>query len=66
MSNYAVKVPFYTGDKEEDMLFLTEGDSKFHLRVKLFNSPQEARQAATVWGEQAVVVKLDDNYEISL
>lgn len=53
MKRYAIKVPF---DDDDDMLYITEGDSKFHLRVKLFTSYDEAEQyAITVWGDQAVV-----------
>jgi len=63
---YAVKVPFNTGDKEDDMLFVTEGDSKFHLRVKLFNTTHEAQQHADIWGDNAVVVALEDNHETLL
>jgi hypothetical protein len=60
---YAVKVPFNTGDKDDDMLFVTEGDPKFHFRIKLFNTIQEAQQQAKLWSDQAVVVALDDNHE---
>lgn len=63
---YAVKVPFNTGDNDDDMLFVTEGDPKFNFRIKLFNTSEDAQQHATIWGEHAVVVKLEDNYETLL
>lgn len=63
---YAVKVPFNTGDNEDDMLFVTEGDPKFSFRIKLFNTTQEAQQHADIWGNKAVVVRLEDNYETLL
>jgi hypothetical protein len=51
---YAVKIPF---DKEGDMLYVTEGDSKFHLRPLLFDTEQQAKQHAELWGDKAVVVE---------
>lgn len=63
---YAVKVPFNTGDKEDDMLFVTEGDPKFSFRIKLFNTSEDAREHADIWGSGAVVVPLAENYETLL
>jgi len=48
------------------MLFVTEGDTKFKLRIKLFDTIDEAREHAELWGENAVVVELDEDYEILL
>ena len=55
MSKYAVRVPF-----DEEMLYVTEGDTKFQLRVKLFNTKEEANLHADLWGELAEVVEYDD------
>lgn len=64
MAKYAIKVPF--GSEEDDKLFVTEGDTKFKLRVKTFDNVEEARSHADSWGEGAMVVELDDDYEILL
>jgi hypothetical protein len=48
---YAVMVPF-----DGDMLYVTEGDTKFQLRAKLFDTEQQAKEHAELWGEQAAVV----------
>lgn len=64
MAKYAVKVPF--DDNESDKLFVTEGDSKFKLRIKLFDTADLAREHAQTWGPGATVVELDDDYEILL
>ena len=59
MIRYAVKVPF-----DDEMMYITEGDTKFQLRVKLFNSKPEAEQHADLWGDQAVVVEYIEESEI--
>ena len=64
MSKYAVKIPF--DDDESDMLFVTEGDTKFKLQIKLFSNAKDARKHAELWGPKATVVELDDDYEILL
>lgn len=64
MAKYAIKVPF--GHEDDDMLFVTEGDTKFKLRIKTYNTANEAREHAETWGDRAVVVELDDDYEILL
>lgn len=64
MAKYAIKVPF--GHEDDDMLFVTDGDTKFKLRIKTFNNVTEAREHAELWGPKAVVVELDDDYEILL
>lgn len=48
---YAVKVPF-----DGVMLYVTEGDSKFNLRPKMFGSYEKAQEHARRWGRGAVVV----------
>ena len=64
MAKYAVKVPF--GHEDDDMLFVTEGDTKFKLRIETHDTAAEAREIAELWGPEAVVVELDDDYEILL
>lgn len=49
---YGVKVPLF-GD---EWLWVTRGDSKFHLAPMLFETKQQAEEyALTVWGENARV-----------
>lgn len=63
MKKYAVKVPF--GHEDDDMLFVTEGDSKFKLRVKTFDTVTEARKEAEAWGTGSVIVELyEDELEV--
>jgi len=53
MSNspkYAVMVPL-----EEAWLYVTEGDSKFQLQTKLFDSFEEARELGELYGVYKVV-----------
>ena len=52
---YAVKVPFYG-----DMIYVTEGDSKFQLRVKVFNSRERAQEIADLWGKESLVVEYQE------
>lgn len=47
---YAIQVPF-----QDVMLYVTEGDSKFQLAVKLFDTRQDANNHAILWGDGAVV-----------
>lgn len=62
---YAVKVPF--GHEQDDMLFVTEGDSKLKLRIKTFDTVEKARKEAEAWGIGAVIVELhDDGLELYL
>lgn len=49
---YGVKVYWPDGE----YLWVTEGDSKFHLKAKLFDTKEEADDyALNVWGENAKV-----------
>ena len=49
---YGVKVPFPDGE----FLWVTQGDSKFHLEPILFESRNEAEEyALNVWGSNAKV-----------
>ena len=54
---YAVKIPF--DDDLDDMLYVTEGDSKFHLRPLLFNNKTDAEKHAALWGDKAIVVEYE-------
>lgn len=64
MTKYAIKVPL--GHEDDDMLFVTEGDTKFKLRIKTFDTISEAYEHAHAWGPNSLVVELDDDYEILL
>lgn len=60
---YGVKVPFVDGG----YLWITEGDAKFHLRPRLFDSVEEAERLAAAWnsvGQGAVVEIYDDNTKL--
>ena len=46
--------------------FVTEGDSKFRLRIKTFDSVEEAWKHASLWGDDAIVVELNGDYEVAL
>ena len=59
MSKYAVMVPM-----DGEMLYVTEGDTKFQLRAKLFNTQEEAQQHADLWGEHAAVVEYTEESDI--
>jgi hypothetical protein len=59
VTQYAVKVPFPL-DRDGDMLYVTEGDSKFHLCPVLFDSRAAAEQHAKLWGEGALVVEYQE------
>jgi hypothetical protein len=56
---YAVKVPF-----DGDMLYVTEGDTKFQLRARLFDNEQQAKEHAKLWGEHAIVVEYTEESDI--
>lgn len=47
-----------------DMLYVTEGDSKFQLRARLFDTEQQATEHAELWGEHAVVVEYTEESEV--
>jgi len=59
MNKYAVMVPM-----DDEMMYVTEGDTKFQLRAKLFDTEQQAKEHAELWGEQAVVVEYTERSEI--
>lgn len=62
MTKYAVKIPF---DHDlSDMLYVTEGDTKFQLRAKLFDTVEEAEEHALLWGDKAVVVEFNEDTNI--
>jgi hypothetical protein len=47
---YAIKVPF-----EDSWLYLTEGDSKFQLRVLTFETREKAEKFAEPWAFYEIV-----------
>ena len=49
---YAVMIPF-----DDEMLFVTEGDTKFQLGAKVFDTEEKAEEHAALWGENSIVVK---------
>lgn len=40
---------------DQEWLWVTQGDAKFHIRPLLFDSEQQALDHARVWGDQARV-----------
>jgi hypothetical protein len=55
---YGVKVYWPDGE----FLWVTEGDSKFQITPKLFESRAEAEEyALTVWGDSAIVEEYGEN-----
>jgi len=42
-------------------LYVTEGDTKFQLRAKLFKTLHEAEEHAQLWGPNAVVVEFTES-----
>jgi hypothetical protein len=50
---YGIKIPFIL---DHDYMWVTQGDSKFHLKPILFETREEAEEYALhVWGETAIV-----------
>lgn len=49
---WAVKVPF-----DGIYLYLTEGDSKFNLRVRTFETREKAEDYASLWGDDCIVLE---------
>jgi hypothetical protein len=45
-------------------LYVTTGDSKFQLRVKLFDTEAEAEAEREIWGEDARVVPYKEESEV--
>lgn len=63
---YGIKVPLALDHHGEynDWLWVTQGDSKFHLAPLLFDSKDEAEQyALNTWGENAKVEKYGESKE---
>lgn len=51
---YGIKIPF----PDNEYLWVTQGDSKFHLAPLLFETRNDAEKyALTVWGEHAIVAE---------
>ena len=59
MSKYAVMVPM-----DGEMLYVIEGDTKFQLRAKLFDTEQQAKEHAELWGDEAVVVEYTEESDV--
>ncbi len=57
---YGVKVYWPDGD----FLWVTEGDSKFQMKPKLFDTEQEALDYAQIWGDNAVVELYGESKDI--
>ena len=49
---WAVKVPF-----DGIYMYLTEGDSKFHQRVRTFETREKAEVYASLWGDDCIVLE---------
>ena len=49
---WAVKVPF-----DGIYMYLTEGDSKFHQRVRTFETREKAEKYASLWGDDCLVIE---------
>jgi hypothetical protein len=45
---------------DQEWLWVTQGDAKFHIRPLLFDSEQQAQEHARVWGDQARVAPYVD------
>lgn len=56
---YAIKIPYPSGDE-----WVTEGDSKFQLAIKLFDDEDEAYLWAHMWGHEARVVKFEGDVKL--
>ena len=57
VERYAVMIPF-----DDEMLFVTQLDTKFQLGARLFDTEEKAEEHAALWGENAVVVRyLEEN-----
>ena len=52
VERYAVMIPF-----DGEMLYVTEGDTKFHFQAKLFDTQEKALEHANLWGDHAKVVE---------
>lgn len=52
---WAVKVPF-----DGIYMYLTEGDSKFHQRVRTFETREKAEVYASLWGDDCIVEEYNE------
>jgi hypothetical protein len=50
---YAVRVPLAA----DDYIFVSDIDSPFDIKVRLFDSEEEAKEHAAIWGPLAEVVE---------
>lgn len=60
---YGIKVPFIL---DHDYMWVTRGDSKFHLAPLLFETKSEAEEyALNVWGNNAIVEEYGESKDNS-
>lgn len=52
---YAIKVPF-----DGIWVYLTEGDPKFQMRVRTFDSISKAKEFADPWGDDCIVEEYEE------
>ena len=52
---WAVKVPF-----DGIYMYITEGDSKFHQRVRTFETREKAEDYASLWGDDCIVEEYNE------
>jgi len=52
---WAVKVPF-----DGIYMYITEGDSKFHQRVRTFETREKAEKYASLWGDDCLVEEYNE------
>lgn len=53
---FGVKVKFL----DDEYLWVTEGDNKFQIRPKLFETKEEAQDHANIWGLDATVEEYNE------
>ena len=52
---WAVKVPF-----DGIYMYITEGDSIFQVRVRTFETREEAKKYASLWGDDCIVEEYNE------
>ena len=53
---YAIRVPLAA----DDYIFVSDINSPFDIKVRLFDSEEEAKEHAVIWGPLAEVVKYEE------
>lgn len=60
-TRYGIKIPF----PDNEYLWVTQGDSKFHLVPLLFETRAAAEEyALTTWGDHAIVAEYHESQGI--